>query len=489
MELEYCYSTCLSIWECQDQREREPGPWKPNHITTPQQKNSNIPTPSEPGFQPPRKWPSRTHPGSISDKIGRMRARAGSASAGEIVEALKAPVSVKLVVLCLIWYFVSGLSNTTSKSILNAFPQPVTLTVLQFAFVSGWCITLSFLSWIIPGLSDLIPGMKNGLRPPSRAIIRTTAPLSIFQVFGHIFSSVATGRIAVSLVHTIKGMSPLFTVFAYRFLYQVHYSTATYLSLIPLTIGVMLACSAEFRGNFIGVISAFGSAIIFVSQNIFAKKIFNASNQAEAEGVESKKLDKLNLLCYSSGMAFLLTLPLWLYSEGFDLMRRYTMEGKVTLPLEKMKHPENALTEFELIIEFCFNGTVHFGQNILAFILLGMISPVTYSIASLIKRVFVICMAIIWFGQKTTSVQAAGIALTFLGLYLYDRAGDVSRKERQARVAQAKAEDPLLPLSAASHTASNGHAHSPHLPNNGFEKITNFNGSLPLDSRSIPIAV
>jgi len=310
-------------------------------------------------------------------------------------------------------YFVSGLSNTSSKSILNAFPQPVTLTVLQFAFVSGWCITLSFLSRIIPGLSDLVPGMKNGLRPPSRAIIHTTVPLSIFQVFGHIFSSVATGRIAVSLVHTIKGMSPLFTVFAYRFLYQVQYSTATYLSLIPLTIGVMLACSAEFQGNFIGVISAFGSAVIFVSQNIFAKKIFNASNQAEAEGAGSKKLDKLNLLCYSSGMAFLLTLPLWLYSEGFDLMRRYTTEGKITLPLEKMKHPENALTELELVIEFCFNGTVHFGQNILAFILLGMISPVTYSIASLIKRVFVICMAIVWFGQKTTSVQAAGIALTY----------------------------------------------------------------------------
>lgn len=94
-------------------------------------------------------------------------------------------------------------------------------------------------------------------------------------------------------------------------------------------------------------------------------------------------------------------------------MCRYTTEGKVTLPLEKMKHPESALTEFELVMEFCFNGTVHFGQNILAFILLGMISPVTYSIASLIKRVFVICMAIVWFGQKTTSVQAAGIALTY----------------------------------------------------------------------------
>ena len=335
--------------------------------------------------------------------------------------------------------------------------------------------------------------MKNGLRRPSRTVVATTAPLSLFQLCGHIFSSIATERIAVSLVHTIKGMSPLFTVFAYRFIYHVHYSMATYLALIPLTAGVMLACSAEFRGNFLGVMSAFGSAIIFVSQNIFAKKIFNASNQAEAEGAGSKKLDKLNLLCYSSGIAFLLTIPLWLYSEGFSLMNRYAVEGKVTLPLEQMKHPENALTGYELVVEFMFNGTVHFGQNIIAFILLGMISPVTYSIASLIKRVFVICMAIIWFGQKTTTIQAIGIALTyvctpclteqklnifrFIGLYLYDRAGDAGRNERHARLSQSKAE-PLLPFVKDSQPISYGHAPIPM--NGGLGKGVNFDTTRPV---------
>ncbi|KAF8468420.1 triose-phosphate transporter family-domain-containing protein [Kalaharituber pfeilii] len=420
---------------------------------------------------------------SISNTLGKMRARAGSASAGEIVEALKAPVSVKLVVLCLIWYLVSGLSNTSTKSILNAFPQPVTLTIVQFGFVSGWCISLSFLSKLIPSLCRLIPGMRNGLKSPTRAIILTTVPLSIFQLCGHIFSSIATGQIDVSLVHTIKGLSPLFTVSAYRFLYQIHYSTATYLSLIPLTTGVMLACSAEFRANFIGVMSAFGSAIIFVSQNIFAKKIFNQSNQAEAEGATSKKLDKLNLLCYSSGMAFLLTFPLWTYSEGFDLMNRYTTEGKLTLPVEKMKHPENALTGFALTMEFVFNGTVHFGQNIIAFILLGMVSPVTYSIASLIKRVFVICMAIVWFRQKTTTIQGIGIALTFIGLYLYDRAGDAARGNDRL--------EPLLPITGLNQPQSNEYAESngyavPHIPN-GVDKGVGLDNSHV--NRSVSIAV
>jgi hypothetical protein len=60
-----------------------------------------------------------------------------------------------------------------------------------------------------------------------------------------------------------------------------------------------------------------------------------------------------------------------------------------------------------LALEFVFNGIFHFGQNILAFVLLSMVSPVTYSVASLIKRVFVIVMAIIWFRSPTTPLHVA----------------------------------------------------------------------------------
>jgi len=45
---------------------------------------------------------------------------------------------------------------------------------------------------------------------------------------------------------------------------------------------------------------------------------------------------------------------------------------------------------------------------------------VTYSIASLFKRVFVICFAILWFGQSVSNLQWLGIILTFFGLYLYN---------------------------------------------------------------------
>jgi len=247
-------------------------------------------------------------------------------------------------------------------------------------------------------------------------------------------------------------MSPLFTVAAYRFLFNIHYSTATYLSLIPLTVGVMLACSVEFRGNLFGVMNAFIGAIIFVTQNIFSKKLFNESSLASdmIVPIHRRKLDKLNLLCYSSGQAFLLTLPLWLYTEGGTLLSEYHSTGSLALTDKPGKHGQPALSGWELVVEFVFNGTVHFGQNIIAFVLLSMVSPVTYSVASLIKRIFVIVMAIAWFGNPTTKLQACGIVLTFLGLYLYDRSGDTARKEKALRASQIKHEEPLLPMNTIS---------------------------------------
>jgi solute carrier family 35 protein E1 len=47
---------------------------------------------------------------------------------------------------------------------------------------------------------------------------------------------------------------------------------------------------------------------------------------------------------------------------------------------------------------------------------LALVSPVTYSIAGLCKRIFVIVVAIVWFGQKVSFLQCTGIVLTFVGL-------------------------------------------------------------------------
>lgn len=348
------------------------------------------------------------------------------------------------------WYASSALTNTSSKSILMAFDKPATLTLVQFAFVSTFCLLFSWLAATFPRLRASVPALKHGIRYPTMEVIRPTLPLAAFQIVGHLLSSTATSKIPVALVHTIKGLSPLFTVFAYRFIFDIKYPSATYLSLVPLTLGVMLACSGNhsFGGELLGIIYALLATIIFVTQNIFSKRLFNEAARAEAEGMtsQSRKLDKLNLLCYSSGLAFLATAPIWFWSEGIGILGDFLYDGSVDLE----QHPES-FGHGRLFVEFVFNGIFHFGQNIMAFVLLSMVSPVTYSVASLIKRVFVIVVAILWFRNPTTNAQAVGIALTFFGLYLYDRSSESNKADRRARMmTEAKKPEPLLPLNTAN---------------------------------------
>ncbi|OAP57733.1 hypothetical protein AYL99_08471 [Fonsecaea erecta] len=383
---------------------------------------------------------------SVSDAIHRIRTRQGSVSenAQELAEALKAPVSYRLIGLCILWYMTSALTNTSSKSILNAFPKPATLTILQFASVSIWCLILTGLSSLFPSIKRSIPALKNGLRQPSWDVMYTAFPLSIFQLLGHLLSSYATSKIPVSLVHTIKGLSPLFTVLAYRLVFRIRYRQATYLSLVPLTVGVMLACSTDFSTNFWGISASLVAAIVFVTQNIFSKKLFTESARAEAEGHTHlpRKLDKLNLLCYCSVGAFMLSAPVWIYTEGLEIMRDFWKDGSIDL-----SQKTGTMDHGQLALEFIFNGIFHFFQNILAFVLLSMLSPVSYSVASLIKRVWVIVVAIIWFRSSTTSIQVVGIALTCFGLYLYDRTSMEDAAERRTRADHFRHKHtPLLPV-------------------------------------------
>jgi solute carrier family 35 protein E1 len=245
-----------------------------------------------------------------------------------------------------------------------------------------------------------------------------------------------------------QALSPLFTVAAYALWFGVSYSPKTYISLLPLTFGVMLACTFDVSAsNTTGLLCAFGSALVFVSSNIFFKKIMPSPSKSNANPQSANKLDKLNLLLYSSGLAFLLMIPLWLY---YDLPIFLSSPAYVTHPTQGHSAPHS------VNYYFFMNGTVHFAQNIIAFVILSSTSPVTYSIASLIKRVAVICIAIVWFSQSVHPMQGMGIVMTFLGLWMYNNAkGDVEKGENKMRRVEA-ARDMMLPSTKAEEMMMSG---------------------------------
>lgn len=431
-------------------------------------------------------------------------------------------INLKLISLCFIWYLTSVISSSTTKEILKDFKYPVTLTEIQFVMNGLLCLFLLFSVKILNKSFSLNFNKKfpDGTFPPSlstnsnysiiknflyptKLILKTTIPMGMFQFIGQIASHNSTSIIPVSLVHTIKALSPLTTVLIYRFLFKKKFSMKTYLTLLPLVTGVMLCCTRNDNLNlsntlfYKGSLFAFISMLIFVSQNIFAKRILtwddkdDSSNNdnddvdrrakaflnrfnwkiTRAESATStpilpmsmsppespnssssnlsifkffspsssssdsklstaselpdltnydnikdlkqhgqdKKLDKISVLFYCSIVGFILTLPFYLISE-------FNNSSLSILEIDS-----------EILNLILIYGVSHFIQSLMAFQILGMVSPVNYSIANILKRIIIISCSILIEGITLNIQQYIGLSLTFIGLYCYDKWG-VQRK-------------------------------------------------------------
>ncbi|GJJ70729.1 solute carrier family 35, member E1 [Entomortierella parvispora] len=371
-----------------------------------------------------------------------VRSRLGPSSIlGLIAKVYKA---TQLPLICLSWYFSSAVTNNLGKQILNQFSYPVTLTFVQFWFMAVFC----FMAGAVFKMTTL--------RSPSRAIVQLTAPLVGFQVIGHVFSSVAISRVPLSVVHTVKALTPLFTVLFYRVVLGTTYSRAVYLSLVPLTAGVMLACrmSLEFN-NLVGLFCALLSTLVFVTQNVFTKKILSSSKTKQQQhqelhgmgglgnresasgsgldpvdevGSQMPKLDKINILFYSSTMAAVCMIPMWFYAEGGHLMFGEDPLGDgMRAGAGAAGHTVERSGWGHISWLLFLNGVSHFFQNIFAFSVLALTSPVTYSIASLIKRIVVIVASIVYFHQTLGATQWTGVCLTFWGLWMYNSAKNAAK--------------------------------------------------------------
>ncbi|CAG98177.1 Sly41p [Kluyveromyces lactis] len=365
-------------------------------------------------------------------------------------------VNVHISILCLIWYMTSSVSSNLSKAILSRFPHPVGLTELQFLLSASLCLAfVTFANYLhAPQVSSsklkntvlnfpegILPTYLNGsfsrcilntFLVPSKVIWYTTFPMGIFQFVGHITSHKSTSLIPVSLVHSVKALSPIATVCYYRFAKGRQYNNMTYYTLIPLILGVIITCWTSQNNKSkltetdkttfsMGLSFAFISMVIFVSQNIFAKGILTVKskdvlpckNKSQLNLVELKsqkdspiQLDKITILFYCSCVGFILTFPIFVSNEVFSSSTSVFADLSPSVMTLVLIH-----------------GVAHFFQAMLAFQLIGMLSPVTYSIANIMKRIVIIGVAFIWESNLSIN-QLFGLILTISGLYGYDKWGN-----------------------------------------------------------------
>lgn len=178
--------------------------------------------------------------------------------------------SLHVLLYLVVWYAVSSLTTQLTKNILDEFEFPVFVGEFQFFF--NFCLGLFtiHLSKYYPSIKSWFPNSsfpQNSKFQFNRQMFKLFFPMGTFQFVGKLFSLAATSICTVATVSSIRALSPLFIVLGYRLHYRVVFSTKTYLSLLPLFVGVIIIVLSQTQDTSYNSISNYDKQLIENNSN------------------------------------------------------------------------------------------------------------------------------------------------------------------------------------------------------------------------------
>ncbi|XP_013387614.1 solute carrier family 35 member E1 homolog isoform X1 [Lingula anatina] len=293
---------------------------------------------------------------------------------------------LKIVALCVAWYSFSAGGNIVGKTVLNDFPYPMTVTMVQLmsiAFYLGPILRV----WDIPLPSDISWSYY------AKMII----PLAFGKFINSVSAHVSIWKVPVSYAHTVKATMPLFTVVLSRIILHEKQTTKVYISLVPIITGVYIATVTEISFDVIGLISALAATLGFAIQNIFSKKCLKDTG-----------IHHLRLLLVLARLAMLFFFPVWVFYDIRRIMRDDSL----------VKHDHWLRAVILLLID----GFCNFAQNVIAFTVLAMLTPLSYAVANATKRIVIIFVSLALLRNPVTLLNVIGMLCAVLGVLAYNKA-------------------------------------------------------------------
>lgn len=295
--------------------------------------------------------------------------------------------------LIALWFVVCNLFNISSKTLSNSHALPSAFwnayltTTAQLAFTS--CIGLGVLCW---QHSPAKVAVK--FREP----LRRTAVPGVALAMANLAMHWALTRTSVGMFQTAKSASPFFTAFACHFLLQRRYTTNTYLSLLPIVIGLGFASVTDLEFEPWGTLACFFSAMCQVCVNLLLKSVLETclvdaaaaaatTTPSATAPLEPKRqlfayeLQSLVCLC---GLLTLVVLGL-----AAALFSPSPMAGDVTWTPADLG---NSLDQFLLL-----NVVLYASESGLAYAVNARLSRLPYAVVDAVRRLSIVLVSNFFF--------------------------------------------------------------------------------------------